>query len=110
MPTPDQVRAEVWMALIHDASGLFNFAHEWQPRFREAGLLYDPDMRDGATEATFSLPGRSLSGPVEVIGESRTIVPAASTFHDSFAGYAAHLYRFPAWWSLALPCLIRSST
>ena len=43
-PTPQQVRSEVWMALIHGARGLIYFAHEFKPRFIEAGLLADEDM------------------------------------------------------------------
>lgn len=43
-PTPAQVRTEVWMALIHGAKGLIYFAHEFKPRFIEAGLLADAEM------------------------------------------------------------------
>jgi hypothetical protein len=50
MPTPHQVRAEVWMSLVHGSTGIFYFAHEWQPRFREAGLLYYPEMRAAVGE------------------------------------------------------------
>jgi hypothetical protein len=42
--TPAQVRAEVWMALIAGARGILYFAHQFQPRFVEAGLLADPAM------------------------------------------------------------------
>lgn len=161
MPTPDQVRAEVWMSLIHGVTGIFYFAHEWQPRIREAGLLYSPEtrdavatlnrqivdlapvlnspsmpdgvrvtssnpdvpvdvvvkrhdgwmyvlavaMRDGATEATFTLPVGHLGGLVEVIGESRAISSAGATFRDAFTGYAVHLYRVRTEWWLALPWL-----
>jgi hypothetical protein len=163
MPTPDQVRTEVWMALIHGATGFLYFAHEWQPRFREAGLLYYPEMRDAVaglnrqihdlapvlnsptvpdgvavsssnpdvpvdvmvkrhggwtyvlavamrdstTEATFILPDGRLTAPVDVIGESRTIMPAGAAFRDAFAGYAVHLYRVPARWWLAMPWVAR---
>ncbi len=70
--TPDEVRAEVWMALIHGADGILYFAHQFKPTFIEAGLLADdaiarevaainrritslapvlnsPDVADGAT-------------------------------------------------------------
>lgn len=40
-PTPEQVRSEVWMALIHGADGLIYFAHQFRPTFIEAGLLAD---------------------------------------------------------------------
>ncbi|MCP5516792.1 MAG: hypothetical protein H7A45_05970 [Verrucomicrobiales bacterium] len=42
--TPAQVRAEVWMSIIHGSRGLIYFVHEWEPRFREAALLDDPEM------------------------------------------------------------------
>jgi hypothetical protein len=44
--TPHQVRAEVWMAIIHGARGIVYFAHEFKPRFVEAGLLANPDIAD----------------------------------------------------------------
>ena len=43
-PTPDQVRAEVWMALIHGSRGLIYFVHEFKPAFNEHALLDDPAM------------------------------------------------------------------
>jgi Beta-galactosidase len=43
-PTPPQVRSEVWMALIHGARGIIYFAHEFKPKFIEAGLLADEAM------------------------------------------------------------------
>ena len=42
--TPEQVRAEVWMSLIHGSRGLVYFVHEWKPRFNESALLSDPEM------------------------------------------------------------------
>jgi hypothetical protein len=47
--TPFQVRAEVWMSLIHGSQGLIYFVHEWQPKFNEAGLLSDPEMLTAVT-------------------------------------------------------------
>jgi hypothetical protein len=43
-PTPAQVKAEVWLALIHGARGITYFAHQFQPKFIEAGLLADEEM------------------------------------------------------------------
>ncbi len=43
-PTPEQVRSEVWMALVHDSKGLIYFAHEFAPKFNEHALLDDPEM------------------------------------------------------------------
>ena len=42
--TPQQVRSEVWMSLIHGSRGLIYFVHEWKPRFDESALLDDPEM------------------------------------------------------------------
>ncbi len=43
-PTPEEVRAEVWMSIIHHSRGIIYFVHQWQPRFIEAGLLTDKEM------------------------------------------------------------------
>ena len=48
--TPEQVRSEVWMALIHGAKGLVYFVHEFKPKFNEAALLDDPPMLAAVTE------------------------------------------------------------
>src|SRR4029078_9134904 len=43
-PTVEEVRSEVWMALIHGAKGIIYFAHQFKPTFIEAGLLADEEM------------------------------------------------------------------
>jgi hypothetical protein len=48
-PTPEQVRCEVWMSIIHGSMGLIYFVHEWQPKFNESALLSDPDMLAAVT-------------------------------------------------------------
>ena len=47
--SPQQVRAEVWMSLIHGSRGLIYFVHEFKPKFVEAGLLSDPEMLAAVT-------------------------------------------------------------
>ena len=47
--TPQQVRAEVWMALIHGSRGLIYFVHQFKPAFNEAALLDDPEMLAAVT-------------------------------------------------------------
>jgi hypothetical protein len=42
--TPHQVRAEVWMSLIHGSQGLIYFVHQFKPKFDEHALLDDPPM------------------------------------------------------------------
>jgi hypothetical protein len=48
-PTPSQVKAEVWMALIHGARGFGYFCHEWVPEFNANALLDDPVMLPAVT-------------------------------------------------------------
>lgn len=48
-PTPHQVRAEVWMSIIHGSRGLIYFVHQFKPTFIEAGLLADEEMLEGVT-------------------------------------------------------------
>jgi hypothetical protein len=47
--TPQQVRAEVWMALIRGSRGLIYFVHEFKPAFKEAALLDDAELLDAVT-------------------------------------------------------------
>ena len=44
MPTPAQLRAEVWIALTHGATGIIYFCHEFTPATIEAGLLNYPEQ------------------------------------------------------------------
>jgi hypothetical protein len=47
--TPHQVKAEVWMSLIHGSKGLIYFVHQFQPKFNEHALLDDPEMLAAVT-------------------------------------------------------------
>jgi hypothetical protein len=47
--TPDQVRSEVWMSLVHGSRGLVYFVHQFEPSFNEAALLDDPEMLAAVT-------------------------------------------------------------
>jgi hypothetical protein len=48
-PTPAQTRSEVWLALIHGASGITYFVDTWNPSFREDGIFADPAMVTAVT-------------------------------------------------------------
>jgi hypothetical protein len=47
--TPHQVNAEVWMSIIHGSQGIVYFVHEFQPAFKEAALLDNPEMLAAVT-------------------------------------------------------------
>jgi hypothetical protein len=46
---PQQVRSEVWMALIQGSRGLIYFVHQFKPTFKEAALLDDPELLPAVT-------------------------------------------------------------
>jgi hypothetical protein len=82
-PTPHQVKAEVWMSLIHGSMGLIYFVHEWKPRFNEHALLDDPEMVEAVTALNRQihdlapvLNSSTVDGGVEV-RSSNTDVPMA---------------------------------
>ena len=41
--SPDQIRSEVWMSLIHGSRGIIYFVHQFKPTFIEAALLEGPE-------------------------------------------------------------------
>lgn len=55
--TPDQVKAEVWMALTHGSTGLIYFVHQFQPKFCEWALLEDPVMLPAVTAINQQIHG-----------------------------------------------------
>ena len=48
-PTPAQVKAEVWMALVHGANGFGYFCHSFYPSFDSVALLHDATMLAAVT-------------------------------------------------------------
>jgi hypothetical protein len=47
--TPKQVKAEVWMSLVHGSQGIQYFVHEFKPRENDHALLDDPKMLAAVT-------------------------------------------------------------
>lgn len=84
--TPHQVKAEVWMSLIHGSMGLVYFVHEWYPKFDEYALLNDPEMLAAVTALNRQirnlapvLNSPTVEGRVEV-ASSAGDVPIATMF------------------------------
>jgi hypothetical protein len=44
--SPEQIRSEVWMSIIHGSRGIIYFVHEFEPHFIEAGLLAHPKQAE----------------------------------------------------------------
>jgi hypothetical protein len=78
--TPQQVRAEVWMALIRGSRGLIYFAHQFKPVFREAALLDDPEMLAAVTAINRQVRELApvLNGPTVTNGFTVQFSPASS--------------------------------
>ncbi|MHB8864056.1 MAG: hypothetical protein ACYC6N_16755 [Pirellulaceae bacterium] len=73
-PTPHQIRAEVWMSLIHGSRGLIYFVHQFEPRFVEASLLDDTELLPAVTainrqihELAPVLNSPTIAGGAEVV-------------------------------------------
>ncbi len=77
-PTPEQVRCEVWMAIIHGSMGLIYFVHEWQPKFDESALLSDPVMLAAVTRIN-----RQIGALAPVLNSPTTAQAAAVVSEDS---------------------------
>lgn len=43
-PSPDQVKSEVWMLIVHGGMGIIYFCHIITPQLDPAGMLHDPAM------------------------------------------------------------------
>jgi hypothetical protein len=72
-PSAGEVRAEVWMALIHGAMGIFYFVHEFKPSFREDAIFRHPDIVEEVTNTNRLinslapvLKSPSISGKIEI--------------------------------------------
>jgi len=68
--TPAELRAEVWMALIHGAKGIAYFVHELAPDFREDAIFRYPEIVEEVSriDATIAALAPVLHGP-DVAGE-----------------------------------------
>lgn len=83
-PTVEQIRAEVWMSLIHGSRGLIYFVHQFEPDFKEASLLDDAELLPGVTainrqirELAPVLNSPTVDGVVKVTS-SASAVPIAA--------------------------------
>jgi hypothetical protein len=75
--TPQQVRCEVWMSIVHGSMGLIYFVHEWEPKFNESALLSDPEMLSAVTAIN-----RQISTLAPVLN-SATIKDGANVSSDN---------------------------
>ena len=93
-PTPQQIRAEVWMSLIHGSRGLIYFVHQFEPVFREASLLDDPELLPAVTainqqvhELAQVLNSPTVDGAVKIKSSDPDVTIAAMCKHHDGALY-----------------------
>jgi hypothetical protein len=73
-PTPHQLRAEVWMSLIHGAAGIQYFCHQIEPNFSETDCL-----DDGPTAAALTQINAQLKELAPLLNtQSFALSPASS--------------------------------
>lgn len=90
--TPHQVKAEVWMSIIHGSKGIVYFVHEFQPRFNEDALLDDPQMLKAVTALNRQIHSLAtilnqptISNAVSVqTGEGDSPVAVMAKKHDKY--------------------------
>ena len=70
--TPEQVRAEAWMSIVHGSQGLVWFVHEFKPRFNETALLDDAVMLPAVTKLN-----REIQSLAAVINSPEVANPAS---------------------------------
>ena len=82
--TPEQIKCEVWMAIIHGARGLIYFSHTWQPSFVEAGLLADQRTAEAVRDinAQVQTLASVINGPT-LEGEVKTSTTPRATQVDT---------------------------
>ena len=73
-PTPSEVKAEVWMSIIHGARGIGYFCHQWDP-FIEAGLLNDTEMRNAVSAINAQVTSLALILNTQSVSNGVTVVP-----------------------------------
>lgn len=76
--TPHQVRAEVWMALVHGSRGLIYFVHEFQPKSNDHALLDDPEMLQAVTEINRQIHALGAILNTPSVPESVTVKSSSS--------------------------------
>jgi hypothetical protein len=97
-PTPADVRAEVWMALIHGARGIDYFVHQFKPTFNEHALLDDASMLAAVTALNQQLTrlARVLNSPTIADGVTITATPATAPVHALVKRHGGATYVFAA--------------
>lgn len=78
-PTPAQIRAEVWMSLVHGSAGIGYFAHIFSPSFIEAGLLSEAAVKAGVKTLNAEITSLAPVLNTPSIANAATVASSSST-------------------------------
>lgn len=103
-PTPAQVRTEVWQAIACGADGIIYFAHEFAPKFVEAGVLAHDDVRTevekinrDVLESAAVLNSPQLRDLVTIkVGDAEHVAVRAHRYKGSIYLFVASLQNQPS--------------
>jgi hypothetical protein len=80
-PTPEQIRAEVWLALVRGAAGIAYYCHRFMPDFSETDCLDDSATRAALTRINREIASVAPALNSPMVGNGVTIesdVPVAT--------------------------------
>ncbi|MGO8731708.1 MAG: hypothetical protein ACLQVM_02830 [Terriglobia bacterium] len=112
--TPAQLRAEVWMSLVHGSRGIVYFVHEFKPRSDDHALLDDPPMLAAVTRINAQirqlapvLNSPTVEGAVTVTSSSEKVPIAGMVKRqgDSIYLFTVGMRNAAATGSFSLPAL-----
>ncbi|MBC7287446.1 MAG: hypothetical protein H5T86_05255 [Armatimonadetes bacterium] len=88
-PTPEMIRAEVWMSIIAGSKGIIYFCHSWYPQFNESVPLSDPEVGEAIrrvnAEVTQLAPIINAPNPGDIVSiqvEGDAPVLATARFYN----------------------------
>lgn len=98
LPTPAQVKAEVWMSLIHGSQGIAYFVHQFTPTFREDGIFNYPSLVQAVTGINAQITSLApvLNSPAVVNGAQVVANPASVPIDIMVRQYNGAIYVFAA--------------
>jgi hypothetical protein len=98
VPTGAQVKAEVWMSLIHGSRGIMYFVHQFSPTFREDGIFSYPALVGAVSNINWQILSLApvLNSPNITNGFQVVSTNAAALVDGMAKGWGGSAYIFAA--------------
>jgi hypothetical protein len=78
-PTPAQIKSEVWMALVHGASGIMYFCHRFSPTFSETDCLDDAPTGTALTQINGQIASLAQVLNTQSVGNGVTVASSTTS-------------------------------